>query len=72
MTFIEVLLLIEQRGEKMVSDKIHSIQTDKHLYERGTDGVWVEKQLPPPPVETIQLDYEVPKAETIKGKKKKK
>lgn len=48
MTFIEVLLLIEQRGEKIVSDKIHAIHTDKFLYARESDGTWAQKDLPPP------------------------
>lgn len=48
MTFFEVLTKISERGEKVISDKCHVIQTDKHLYARASDGGWVEKELPTP------------------------
>lgn len=51
MTFIEVLQLIDERGEKVVSDKTHSIQTDKFLYSRANSGQWEQRELPPPPAE---------------------
>lgn len=51
MTFIEVLLLIQDRQEKILSDKIDSIQTNKFLYSRSGTGVWEQKELPPPPEE---------------------
>lgn len=46
MTFCEVLTKISERGEKVISDKLHLIQTDKRLYARTSDGGWEEKQLP--------------------------
>ncbi len=46
MTFLEVLLLIESRGETITSDKTHTIQTDKFLYERASGGEWLQKELP--------------------------
>lgn len=69
MTFIEVLLLIEQRGEKITSDKIHAIHTDKFLYAREVDGTWVQKDLPPPVQELPPLAVE---PEPVKKKKNKK
>ena len=51
MTFIEVLQLIDERGEKIVSDKTHSIQTNKFLYSRADNGEWEQRELPPPPAE---------------------
>jgi hypothetical protein len=51
MTFIEVLLLIQERGEKILHDKTFSIQTDKFLYTRTSEGIWEQKSLPPTPEE---------------------
>ena len=48
MTYIEVLLLIQERGEKIASDKTHAIHTDKFLYARVPDGTWEQKELPAP------------------------
>lgn len=48
MTFIEVLQLIDERGEKIVTDKTHTIQTDKFQYSRTNDGQWEQKDLPAP------------------------
>lgn len=70
MNFIEVLLLIDQRGEKITSDKIHAIHTDKFLYERGADGVWVQKDLPPPIQEEDKFPP-LPEPEVVPKKKKK-
>lgn len=53
MTFIEVLILLDSRGEKIVSDKTHTITTDKFIYSREPNGDWVQKELP---VVTIQVD----------------
>lgn len=47
MTFIEVLQLIDERGEKVISDKTHAIRTDKFLYAREPNGEWTQKDLPP-------------------------
>lgn len=51
MTFIEVLQLIDERGEKIVSDKTHNILTDRFQYSRTNDGQWEQKELPPPAAE---------------------
>lgn len=51
MTFIEVLQLIDERGEKIVSDKTHAILTDKFQYARTPNGEWEQKELPPPAAE---------------------
>lgn len=72
MTYIEMLLLIDERGEKVVSDKTHTIQTDKFIYSREPDGSWIQKELP---ISTIIVD-KFPPLETVvptlpKGKKKK-
>jgi hypothetical protein len=72
MTFIEVLLLIDERGEQIVSDKTHAIQTDKFLYSRESNGEWIQKELP---VVTMKVDP-FPPLETVvpqlpKTKKKK-
>lgn len=48
MTFIEVLQLIDGRGENIVSDKTHTILTDKFQYSRTNNGEWEQKELPPP------------------------
>ena len=48
MTFIEVLQLIDERGEKIVSDKTHTILTDKFQYSRTNGGEWEQKELPTP------------------------
>lgn len=69
MNFIEVLLLIEQRGEHITSDKLHSIYTDKFLYTRGGDGVWVQQDLPPP-IEEEDKFPPLPEPEAPKKKKK--
>ena len=69
MTFVEMLLLISERGEKIVSDKIHSITTDKFLYNREPNGEWVQKELP---VVTIEIDPYPPLEVTPSKEKKKK
>ena len=53
MTFIEVLILLDSRGEKIVTDKTHVIQTDKFIYSREPNGEWVQKELP---IKTIVVD----------------
>jgi hypothetical protein len=44
MTFIELISLIGERGEKVISDKLHVIQTDKHVYSRSQQGEWKEQE----------------------------
>jgi hypothetical protein len=42
--FYEMLILIEQRGEKVVKDSVSELVTDKHRYVRAVEGgkyVWV-------------------------------
>jgi hypothetical protein len=71
-TYVEVLLLIEERGEKHVSDKTHSIQTDKFIYSREPNGSWEQKELP---ITTIVVDPFPPLESVLpvlpKSKKKK-
>lgn len=69
MTFMEVLLLIQERGESITSDKIHTIKTDKFLYEREPDGSWAQKELP---VQTIEVDPFPPLEKVIPTLPKKK
>lgn len=46
MTFLEMILLIEEREEKIASDRASNIQTDKHLYTRlHGDLGWEEREL---------------------------
>lgn len=67
MTFIEMLLLIDQRGEKIVSDKTNAIQTDKWLYSRTPNGDWEQREIPPPPEDPFPP---LPEPEPVKKKKK--
>lgn len=62
MTYIEVLLLIEERGEKIASDRTHSIQTDKFIYAREPDSSWIQKELP---ITTIVVEKFPPLEEVI-------
>jgi hypothetical protein len=59
MTFIEMMLLIDERKEKIVIDRIDSVHTDAHLYARSTQGIWEEKDLPPPIDKTIDKPLEI-------------
>jgi hypothetical protein len=48
MTFLELILLIEERGEKVViGDRPLNLTTDKYSYNR-VDGVWVQRDIPAP------------------------
>lgn len=64
MTYIEVVILISERGEKVVSDRLSSIQTDKHLYTRGPTGDWEARESIPPVIEEkfAQIPVEIPVA----------
>jgi hypothetical protein len=64
MTFLETILLIEERGEKIISsDKLSSLQTDQYMYYRISDNQWLERDLteteklnkPPTPPHTIPV-----------------
>lgn len=46
MTYLELIVLISERQEKVVSDRSFIIQTDKRLYTRFPDGSWEEGNLP--------------------------
>lgn len=48
MSFIDILQLIQSRAEKIMTDKVNAIYTDKHLYARLASGLWEERELPPP------------------------
>jgi hypothetical protein len=43
MTFLELINLIEERQEKIIFERVNSIQTDTHLYER-IDNSWEGKE----------------------------
>lgn len=53
MTFLELMMLLDSRGEKTVSDKTHRIETDKFVYTRTRDGQWEQGELP---IKTIAVD----------------
>jgi hypothetical protein len=63
MNFLETILLIEERGEKVISEKLSSIQTNGHYYTRSSNGDWTERELteteklakPPTPPQTIAI-----------------
>lgn len=44
MTFLEIINLIRELDEKIISDKTNHIQTDKHIYVRSGEG-WEQKEL---------------------------
>jgi hypothetical protein len=69
MTFLEVLMLIGERGEKMTVDKTSLIQTDKFLYTREHDNSWIQKELP---IYTIEVDKFPPLESILPQTKKKK
>lgn len=69
MTFIEVLILLDSRGERIISDKTHTITTDKFIYSREANGEWIQKDLP---VVTIQVDQFPPLESVLPPKKTKK
>jgi hypothetical protein len=46
MNYLELIMLISERGEKSVSEKLSSIRTDKFLYHRSSDGNWEQLDLP--------------------------
>jgi hypothetical protein len=61
MTFIEMMILLDSRGEKVISDKTNTIQTDKFVYSRDRGGEWEQRELPTttivvdkfPPLESV-------------------
>jgi hypothetical protein len=66
-----MLLLIEQNGETIVSDKTHSILTNKWLYSREPTGEWRQKDIPPPPENERTFPPLEPEPPKEKKKKKK-
>lgn len=69
MTFLELMILIQDRGETVVSDKTHLIQTDKFSYYRSPNGGWEQRDLPAPVEDKFPPLAEDPLI--IKKKKKK-
>lgn len=61
MNYLEMILLIKERNEKVISDRVMSIQTDKHLYARKSDGNWEEQELLVMEESLITLAPEVPR-----------
>jgi hypothetical protein len=53
MTFIETLLIIQQRDEKILTQEVSSIITDQHRYFRepgeNDEGPWQQDLLPGAP-----------------------
>jgi hypothetical protein len=45
MNYLDVLLLIQNSGEKIVSDKLNHIQTDRFIYVRTLNGDWEQREL---------------------------
>ena len=45
MTYLELILLLDELQEKVVSDRPLSIQTDKHIYSKMPDGNWEQREL---------------------------
>jgi len=39
MSFWELLVLIEQRGERIIEQKVHEVITDKNRYVRSKQGL---------------------------------
>lgn len=68
MTYLELILLLDERGEKVIHDRAKSIQTDKFQYQRGPDGTWVQQELPPAPENPLTVLADT--LPTVKGKKK--
>jgi hypothetical protein len=64
-----MLILLDSRGEKIISDKTHTITTDKFVYSREPNGDWIQKDLP---VVTIQIDPYPPLESVLPPKKTKK
>jgi hypothetical protein len=60
MTYLEVILLIQERAEKVVSDRVLAIQTNKHLYSRKPDGTWEESEVTVSEEKFIPLPIEMP------------
>ena len=68
--FIDTMIAIAERGEKVVIEKALAIYTDKFVYRRLPDGNW-EQQTLPPPVDNTQfapLPIEIPVAKKDKNK----
>lgn len=56
MTFVETILLIQQRGEKTLGSDTRFIITDKHRYMRGLDNpesAWKEDTEPGAPERAV-------------------
>lgn len=68
MTYLQLILLIAERGEKVVSDKTLAIHTDKHLYHRKPNGDWEEGELPAPEPTLTLAPVEEKKEKKKKGK----
>jgi hypothetical protein len=46
MTFVETILLIQERKEIVYLDTTGLLRTNKHLYLRDRECCWIEKELP--------------------------
>ncbi len=72
MNFIDTMIAIAERGEKVTIERATSIYTNKFMYVRLDDGNWVQRELPPP-VDNTQftpLPVEVPQTKQAKKKDK--
>ena len=51
MTYIELVLMLAERGEKVITDRTNALYTDKFSYFRNSNGSWEQRDLPEPMVE---------------------
>jgi hypothetical protein len=49
MTYFDILTLIEQRGEQVLTDTVNDLVSNQHHYYRQEDGDWVEDKEPGKP-----------------------
>jgi len=55
MNFIETMVGIAERGEKVITERAFSVYTDKFVYYRQNDGSWEQKPLPPPVDNSVEF-----------------
>lgn len=64
MNFLDVCMLISERKEKVTTDRVNSIHTDKFLYTRVNGAEWEQRELPEAIIEEPKfapLPEEVPR-----------
>ncbi len=68
MTYLEVILLMQERAEPVLSDRVLEIRTTKHLYSRKPDGTWDESEVVVAEPTFSPLPVEIPTEKKKKGK----